>query len=57
MMSNPGWVGQTLNERYKIEEVLGQGGMSAVYKASDPNLRRVVAVKLIHAPPQYHPGV
>ncbi|MDR3576064.1 MAG: serine/threonine-protein kinase [Anaerolineaceae bacterium] len=42
------WIGQTLKNRYRIEELLGQGGMSAVYKANDPNLRRVVAVKLIH---------
>jgi serine/threonine-protein kinase len=38
-----------LSERYKIEALLGQGGMSAVYKASDPNLKRVVAIKLIHS--------
>jgi serine/threonine protein kinase len=47
-MSKPSWIGVTLNGRYTIEELLGQGGMSAVYKATDPNLRRVVAVKLIH---------
>ncbi len=41
-------VGKTLGKRYAIEEMLGQGGMSAVYKASDPNLKRVVAVKVIH---------
>lgn len=41
-------VGKTLGKRYVIEELLGQGGMSAVYKASDPNLKRVVAVKVIH---------
>jgi hypothetical protein len=42
------WAGWTLGGRYKLEEMLGQGGMSAVYRAVDPNLRRVVAVKLIH---------
>lgn len=47
-MPQPTWIGQTLNGRYHIEELLGQGGMSSVYKASDPNLKRVVAIKLIH---------
>ena len=47
-MNQPTWIGRTLSGRYKIEALLGQGGMSAVYKATDPNLKRVVAVKLIH---------
>jgi len=42
------WIGKKLSNRYLIEEMLGQGGMSAVYKGSDPNLRRVVAIKMIH---------
>ncbi|HAV78869.1 MAG TPA: hypothetical protein DCX53_16075, partial [Anaerolineae bacterium] len=42
------WTGKKLSNRYLIEELLGQGGMSAVYKASDPNLKRVVAIKMIH---------
>jgi formylglycine-generating enzyme required for sulfatase activity len=48
-MSRPSWIGYTLGGRYKIEALLGQGGMSAVYRAQDSNLRRTVAVKLIHA--------
>jgi serine/threonine-protein kinase len=46
--SQPSWIGHTISGRYKIESLLGQGGMSAVYKATDPNLRRAVAIKLIH---------
>ena len=47
-MAKSAWIGKSLSGRYHIEEMLGQGGMSAVYKATDPNLKRVVAVKLIH---------
>jgi len=48
-MRQSSWIGRTIGGRYQITELLGQGGMSAVYKASDPNLRRVVAIKLIHS--------
>lgn len=47
-MTQSTWIGRSLGGRYQIEALLGQGGMSAVYKATDPNLKRVVAVKLIH---------
>ncbi|GAP12633.1 ABC-type branched-chain amino acid transport systems, periplasmic component [Longilinea arvoryzae] len=42
------WVGQILGGRYQIEDLIGQGGMSSVYRARDLNLRRTVAIKLIH---------
>ena len=48
-MSEPSWIGRKLSDRYEIESLLGAGGMSSVYRANDPNLRRAVAIKLIHS--------
>lgn len=47
-MNPQSWVGQTLNNRYQIDRLLGQGGMSTVYRGHDPNLDRPVAIKIIH---------
>jgi eukaryotic-like serine/threonine-protein kinase len=43
---NDPFIGQKLGD-YVIETLLGQGGMARVYRAVDPNLNRVVAIKVI----------
>ena len=40
-------IGQTLGNRYLIEENIGVGGMAVVYKAKDKLLNRYVAIKVL----------
>lgn len=41
-------VGTILGNRYQIDEVIGRGGMSTVYRAHDLTLERWVAIKIMH---------
>jgi serine/threonine protein kinase len=41
------YVGQVLDEKYRLEQLLGQGGMGAVYLATHLGTERYVALKLI----------
>ena len=40
-------IGQIIKERYEIVKLLGEGGMSYVYKAIDKQLQREVAIKTL----------
>jgi serine/threonine-protein kinase len=41
-------VGDLLADRYELEELVGSGGMSSVYRAHDGVLDRPVALKVLH---------
>jgi serine/threonine-protein kinase len=41
-------VGELIAERYELEELVGTGGMSSVYRARDNLLERDVALKVLH---------
>ena len=47
--SPPPAVGSRLNGRYRIEDRIGSGGMSTVYRAFDETLEREVAIKIMHS--------
>src|SRR5512133_3763272 len=44
----PRVVGELIAGRYELEELVGSGGMSSVYRAHDKLLERTVALKILH---------
>ena len=51
MIETDPYIGQMLDEKYRLERLLGRGGMGAVYLATHLGTERYVALKLIT--PQY----
>jgi serine/threonine-protein kinase len=41
-------VGRTLADRYRIEEVIGRGGMGVVYRIEHTRIGKAMAMKLLH---------
>ena len=56
-MSRPPQPGDLIADRYELEELVGSGGMSSVFRARDVQLDRRVAIKILHeryvADPEY----
>lgn len=42
--------------QYELHEVIGQGGMATIYRASQPRMDRQVAIKVIAGPYAHHPA-
>ena len=40
-------IGKILSNRYKLLELVGEGGMATIYRAEDTRLKRIVAIKVL----------
>jgi eukaryotic-like serine/threonine-protein kinase len=47
--------GSTIDGRYCLISLIGEGGMASVWRADDQNLKRAVAIKLLYLEPQHDP--
>ena len=47
-MARPPQPGDLIADRYELEELVGTGGMSSVFRAYDRQLERRVAIKILH---------
>jgi serine/threonine-protein kinase len=50
-------IGEVLAGRYRIERIIGEGGMGAVYEGKHTDIGKRVAIKLVHAVHMRHPEI
>ncbi|WP_428264443.1 serine/threonine-protein kinase [Haliangium sp.] len=49
--SDDRWLGRVVDDRYRVVEVIGRGGMGVVYKVEHQRMGKVAAMKVLH--PEY----
>jgi hypothetical protein len=50
-------VDRTVDGKYRLERLIGRGGMGAVYEATDLRLQRIVAIKVVRSSALGSPGM
>ncbi|CAB4337924.1 unannotated protein [freshwater metagenome] len=55
-MPSDKFIGRVLDSRYRVEELIAQGGMATVYRATDTKLTRSVAIKVLSSKLVSDPG-
>lgn len=53
----PGLIGSLISERYRVHELIGQGGMGSVYRGEQVHLRKQVAIKVLQPSAQNLPQI
>lgn len=43
------WLGKLVGGRYRVEEILGRGGMGVVYKIKHQRMGKIAAMKVLHS--------
>src|SRR5688572_27658721 len=55
--SNQAWLGKIVDNRYRVLEVIGRGGMGVVYRVEHLRMGKLAAMKVLHRDLMQDPDV